>query len=432
MQSSLKPPSSTTPARRGWPIQIHLSIYISALFLMLVLFTLGTAILPATEDVTAYYEYSRRIMMGLVPYKDFAIEYPPFALVFFLLPWLVLYPAGGLQGEFYDNRDFYASVFHVECFLLEVAVMLLAYRLLRKIYPEASPLSFTSRMIWYTLGALAISLYMMQRFDIGAAFLLLLGLYLLYDNKPGWAGVVLGLGTAAKLYPAIALPLALIYLWRYQSNHKGAWRCLVGFGMAGALVTLPFVLISPEGFLNFLKYHSDRGIQIETIFATIAALGHYLGLNPASSIVDHTSIGVASPWSKNLATLSTLLTVGGLLALYWLAWRKARPGNKLSTDWLVQATALVVLWFILANKVFSPQYMIWVLAFVPFWKGRKQTLVLLALLLSFVPFPLLAAELFKLDWKPMVVLIVRNGLLLALFVQLLSILRIPKTVESSQ
>src|SRR3569832_509073 len=71
--------------------------------------------------------------------------------------------------------------------------------------------------------------FMLQRFDIGASFLLLLGLYLIYDQNPGWAGVALALGTGAKLYPAIALPLGLIYLWRYKDDHKAAWRCLSGF-----------------------------------------------------------------------------------------------------------------------------------------------------------------------------------------------------------
>lgn len=426
MQFSLKPTTRPDPVRSSLPIQAHLTIYIGILFLVLVLFTLGTAVLPATEDVTTYYEYSRFTVMGRIPFLDFQMEYPPFALIFFLLPWLVLYPAGGLRGEFYDNRDLYASIFHVECFLLEIATMWLAYRLLRKLYPSVRPAIFAPRLIWYTLGALAISLYMLQRFDIGASFLLLLGLYLIYDQKPGWAGAVLALGAGAKLYPAIALPMAIIYLWRYKGKPKAALRCLIGFAIAGAVITLPALIISPSGLLAFLKYHSERGIEIESIYGTIAALGHYLNLAPATSIVDHSSIGFASPWGSSLVTLSTLLTVGGLLVIIALAWNHARPDAHLRTDWLIQVTALGVLWFILANKVLSPQYMIWLLAFVPFWKGSKQPLFLVALLLSFVPFPLLSAELFKLDWKPMAVLVVRNGILLIIFWQLLPNLRLPK------
>lgn len=422
----------TTRSRRAWPIQVHLTIYTVILFLMLVLFTLGNAILPATEDVTTYYEYSRFTVSGKIPFLDFQMEYPPFALIFFLLPWLVLYPAGGLRGEFYDNRDFYAAIFHVECFLLEIATMWLAYRLLRKLYPSVRPSAFARPLLYYTLGVLAISLYMLQRFDIGASFLLLLGLYLIYDQKPGWAGVALALGTGAKLYPAIALPLGLIYLWRYKDDHKAAWRCLSGFCLAGVVITLPALLISPGGLLAFLKYHSERGIEIESIYATVAVLGHYSNLAPATSIVDHSSIGFASPWNSSLSSLSTLLTIGGLLAIVALAWRCARIDYQLRSDWLIQVTVLGVLWFILANKVLSPQYMIWLLAFVPFWKGSKQPLFLIALLLSFIPFPLLSAELFRLDWKPMVVLVVRNGILIIIFWQLLPILRVPKNQSKLQ
>lgn len=418
MQPSLKPPAPPIKPQAGWPPQIHLGIYIGLLFLLMMLFNLGTSVLPATEDVTYYYEYSRKIMSGLMPYRDFGVEYPPIALLFFLLPWLVLYPAGGLRGEFFESRDAYAVLFHIECFALQVAVLLLAYRLLCKLYPAAAPVSFMSRLIWYTLGSVAISLYLLQRFDIGAAFLLLLGLYWIYDNKPGWAGIALGLGTAAKLYPAVALPLVLLYLWRYRSEGKAALRCLAGFAGAGLLTALPFLLISPDGFLAFLKYHSERGIQIESFYGVIAAAGHYLNFYPASSTVDHVSIGVASPISGLLATFATLLTVGGLLVIYWLAFRKLKPGAILHTDWLIQATALAVIWFILANKVFSPQYMVWLLAFVPFWTGRKQIILLLALILSFVPFPLLAAELFQLDYKPMAVLFIRNSLLVVILFQL--------------
>ena len=387
---------------------------------MLTFFNIINTFLPTADDVTLYYDYARRTLTGEVPFVDFRVEYPPFAVVFFLLPALFSYPFGGF------DRDLYACLFHTECFLLEVATLWLCYRLLCKVYPHARPAIFGPRFIWFTLSALGISLYLLQRFDIGAAFLTTLGLYLLYERKPGWAGLVLALGMGAKLYPAIVLPLALLYLWRYKGEKQMALRCLAGFCLGGVVVFLPFLVLNPGGLLAMLKFHTERGLEIETLFATAVVLGHYLGLAPAISINDHNSLGVTSQWSSFLASFSTVLTLAGLLVLIWLAWRATSPINHLRADWLIQATAVGVLWFILANKVLSPQYLVWMLSFVPFWKGQKQVLFLLAMPLSFIPFPFLIDGLMLLDWLPMLLLLIRNGLLIVIFIQLLPALEVPK------
>lgn len=403
-------------SRLNWP----LLACGGALLLALAFFNIINIFLPTADDVTLYFNYARRTLSGEIPYADFRVEYPPFALVFFIVPALFCYPFGGLE------RDLYACLFHTECFALEVATLWLCYKTLRKIYPLARSEIFTPRLIWYTLGGLAISLYLLQRFDIGATFLMSLGLYWFYDRKPGLAGAALGLGAAAKLYPAIALPLAMLYLWRYRGDKRSALRVLAGFTIAGIVSTLPFFVISPEGLLAFLKFHSERGLEIESTFATIVAAGHYLNLAPAISYIDHNSLGITSQWSHSLSTFSTLCTVGGLIALIYFAWQATRPDHHLRADWLIQATALGVLWFILANKVLSPQYLVWMLSFVPFWKGKKQVFFLAALPLSFIPFPFLIDWLFLVDWLGMGLLAIRNILLILVFIQLIPALEVPK------
>ncbi len=394
---------------------------VGALLLMLAFFNIINPILPTADDVTLYFTYARRTLSGELPFLDFRLEYPPFAMIFFLIPALLCYPFGGLE------RDLYACLFHAEVFALEAGTLAISYCLLRKLYPMARPKVFTPRLIWMTLGGLAISLYLLQRFDIGATFLLSLGLYLIYDRKPGWAGAVLAFGAATKLYPALVLPLALLYFWRYRGDRATALRLLVGFCVTGAAVTLPFLALNPTGFLAFLKFHTERGIEIETIFATIILLGHYLNLAPAISINDHNSLGITSQWSPALTSFSTLLTLAGLVAIIWFAWRATSPDNHLRNDWLIQATAVGVIWFILGNKVLSPQYLVWMLSFVPFWKGSKQPFFLAALLLSFIAFPFLIDGLFLLDWLPMTILAVRNGLLVVVFFQLIPALEVPKS-----
>jgi hypothetical protein len=107
--------------------------------------------------------------------------------------------------------------------------------------------------------------------------------------------------------------------------------------------------------------------------------------------------------------------------------------GAVNTEWVLQAVAIIILWFILANKVISPQYMIWLLPFLPFWKGAKVWLYLLALSLSFIPFPFLVVGIIKLEPLPYLILVLRNTLLAIIFIQLLNDLRgkLPTTRLSS-
>lgn len=209
----------------------------------------------------------------------------------------------------------------------------------------------------------------------------------------------------------------LIYFWRGKGDREFALRTCVGFVMAGSITTLPFVLSGFPGILEFLKYHSERGVQIESLFASIIWLGSEFGLTNAVSSVDHGSVNFASPWGSTLASLSTLLTVGGLLAFYgYLWWITRSGGRKLRSDWVFQASTIAVFWFIILNKVLSPQYLIWLLPFVVFWRGSQALVYFAALSLSFIAFPFMVLGVVALDWQAMLVILIRNVLLLILFI----------------
>ncbi len=388
-----------------------------ALLATLGAFTLLSNILPTADDVDIYFRYTRWTLSGELPYRDFVIEYPPFSLVFFIIPGLLCYPLGGLEIERYK------LLFHTECFALNLATLWLAYALLKQLYPAVSSKAHHNlswRMAAFTFGSILISLYLMQRFDVGATFLTILAIWLFYKHQPLWSGVALGLGFTAKLYPGILLPLVLLYFLYVKNDWRSIWRYLTGFSLACVVVLVPFILTGSEGLKVFLSYHIDRGIELETIYATIIVFGSYLGLTHALSMTDHGGLGLASDWVKPLATASTILTFAGLLVIYYFIWRTlSRNGGRVRLDWFVNVVSLTILWFILANKVLSPQYLVWLLPFVPMWRGWNKTILfLITLPLSFIPFPFLIDWLARLDALPFIILAVRNGLLAAIFVML--------------
>ncbi len=387
------------------------------LLLLLAGFNLLTPILPTNNDVELYFRYTRRILQaGEVPYRDFGFEYPPLALPFLVLPGVLCYPFGGLEVERY------AWLFHTECFGLALAGLGLLYGLLPRFYAGRN---IGWRLAAYTVGCGLISIFLMQRFDMAAAFLTLVAFWFFYRDKPGWAGVALGLAVLTKLYPAVILPPMLLYMWYVRPLRPQIWWLLTGFGIAGGVVLAPFVLIGTDGLRAFVAFHSERGLEVETVFAGVVVFARYLGLTEARVENQFTAFEIISPWSKPLATASTILTIIGLLLIYFWLWRNLRrQSDKLPLDWVITAASLSILWFILANKVLSPQYLIWLLVLLPFWRGRaKIILLLLALPLSLLPFPFLVDWLTRLDAVPYIILAVRNGLLIALLGLLLADLR---------
>ncbi len=383
-----------------------------SLGLLVVLVLLNSISLPAANDVEIYYNYARRTLQGELPYRDFFIEYPPLALLFFMPPALLSSLLGGI------SLPAYTLWLHCEFFGLNLACLWLIYFLLRS--QTFSKTDKKARLQSFTWGSVLISLYLLQRFDIGIAFLTLLAIYFFQQQKPGWAGVMLALGTLAKLYPALLLPLFFGLYWYPGRDRRSIIRCGVGFGVGGLVLLLPFLLTGLEGLKSFLVFQGERGLELESLFAGLVVLGSYLHLTQALSMVEHGGLGLASYWVRSLASASTLLTLVGEAVLLFFMWRNLRKEFRLPQfDWLINAASLLILWFILANKVISPQYLIWLLVLAPFWRSKTtQRLLLLTLPLSIIAFPFLVDWLILLDPLPFAILAVRNTLLVAIFVRL--------------
>jgi hypothetical protein len=380
---------------------------VGAMTITFLVFTIGHAIMPTPDDVELYYQYANRVLGQEIPYRDFNIEYPPFSVPFFVFPAIFSNSIGAFSPERY------ILLFQAQSYVLALATLFLVWNMLRKVY---FTFNLNWRIFYFSFATILISLYIFRRFDITAVFLVALAFYFVYNQRPGWGGIMLGLATAAKLYPAVIVPILILYFWRGKNDQESAKRLGVGFTFAGMAVTLPFLITGLPGMLNFLKYHSERGVQIESLFASFIWIGRETGFTTAVSENGHGALNLVSSWSQTLALVSTPLTVGGLLVFYVYLWWVTRPGGRrLRADWLILAASLAILWFILANKVLSPQYLVWLLPLAPFWRSSRVWLYFVTLLLSTIAFPFMVLGVKNVDWQPMLVILARNLLLVVLF-----------------
>ncbi|MEV7125125.1 glycosyltransferase 87 family protein [Streptomyces sp. NPDC093260] len=147
-------------------------------------------------------------------------------------------------------------------------------------------------------------------------------------------GVLIGLATAAKLYPVLLLGPLLVLCWR-----AGRWRefgsALGGAVVAWLVVNLPVMLFASDGWWQFYRFSHDRGVD----FGSFWLIWSQESTDPPST--DFVNTG---------ATLLMVLSALGIAALALTARRRPR---------FAQLAFLIVAAFVLTNKVYSPQYVLW-------------------------------------------------------------------------
>ncbi|MFJ1705331.1 glycosyltransferase family 87 protein [Kitasatospora sp. NPDC088346] len=154
------------------------------------------------------------------------------------------------------------------------------------------------------------------------------------NSRPGWSGVFIGLATAAKLYPLLLLGPLLVLCWR-----AGRWRAF-GQALGGAVgawlvVNLPVIVANRDGWATFYTFSQTRKEDFGSFWLILM-----------------------QDRNEQLATLNTwigALLVACCLGVGWLALSAPRRPR------FAQLAFLVVAAFVLTNKVYSPQYVLWLI-----------------------------------------------------------------------
>jgi hypothetical protein len=249
------------------------------------------------------------------------------------------------------------------------------------------------------------------RFDLFPVALLLTGLVLLCHDRPRAGLAVLGLGTMTKLFPLVAVPLALAWLVA-RGRRRDAWQGALACALTVAVIGLIAFAISPAGTTDAVRYHLDRPVQLESTPAMVLLGLDAVGAGETVSIWSHRSNGLRHDASDVLAAVFAIALIG-LVAL--LALRVGRTPRG-----LVVASLAGALGFAVLGKVLSPQFVIWVLPLgaLAFAWGRYTLAgaVALAAVLTQVEFPAHYIDVVEREPLALGLVAVRNVVLLVALV----------------
>jgi uncharacterized membrane protein len=267
------------------------------------------------SDVAALYgdvDRDRGLDEDRFPYLEGENEYPVLTGVSM---WVAALPA-----------DSYASFFTWTAVLLAAAALVSAAMLHRLAGPRALVFALAPTLL----------IYAFMNWDLFAVALATGGTLAFLKRRDGTAGVLLGLGAATKLYPALFLiPFAIA---RLREGRRDRAALLAGTAVGSwALVNVPFAIASFDRWSEFFRFNADRPADWDSLWYIAA---RQLGFTWDPAVVNALALG----------------TFVAAAAALWLAVGRRLPAYSL---WTLGFPLLVA--FLLTSKVYSPQYGLWLL-----------------------------------------------------------------------
>jgi uncharacterized membrane protein len=293
-------------------------------------------------DYDVYQKYGDAVVhRHRVPYRDFKLEYPPAALPVFIAP------------AFFEGYG-YRPTFRILMLLCGMGLVL-GVAAIAGFWPGVAA----------ALTPLALGSVVLSRFDFWPAALAVLAVAFLLRRRPYLSAVFLGTAFAAKLWPAALAPLIVVWLAR-TVDMRAAVRWLLMATATAAAWFLPFVVLSPGGLAHSFHAQFARPLQIESLGSAILLAIHILTgttLGTTSSFGSQ-NVGGTGVYAVEVAT--TIAEVVALLSVWIVFVAGAATRARLLVSFAAAVTALVAF-----GKVFSPQFMIWLIPFVLLVRGLR-------------------------------------------------------------
>ncbi len=284
-------------------------------------------------DFTCHMAAARNIAEGKMLYRDHhGFYYEGVQWVDYPYTPLYLYLVGGIFYLFGAN-PYYAKVVLA---LASACNALLVFLIARRTFTRKTAV-FASAM--YMLDPTTSAATYAGNFECFALTFVLLALYFA-RSRPGLAGIAVGLGTMAKLFPII-LALVLLPIYLSSKDAHGRKSALLFISSTGATifaVSLPFLIACPNEFIEYtILYHYQR---------------------------ETTSISIAYYFLSGLDALPSILQAISLVPLVFLLFRA-------KCKHAFQGTLCAFSSFLAFSRVAYPKY--WTIVSAPLWLTSAST-----------------------------------------------------------
>lgn len=258
--------------------------------------------------------FSEKTLLGDTKVQH-PVEYPALTG---LIMWLLSFLVSPSQTAVFD---YYRITAAFQIVLLAISAYLI-FKLAGKKYG------------FYFVLAPAVLYSLNRNWDIWAIAAMLLAIYLFDKKKFGLSAILLAISIATKFFPIVLmLPIMIIFLRNKQI--KLFIRYALTTAIAWAVINLPFVLINYEGWAYFYKFSAERGLGSASFFEIT---------NIILPSITFSSI--------HFYILNTLALVA--VTTYFVRLK--------SVPTLAATSFFVMFGFILFNKQYSMQYVIWLSA----------------------------------------------------------------------
>jgi Gpi18-like mannosyltransferase len=281
--------------------------------------------------------------------RSLAFEFPPLALLFVVIPRI-----------FASTPYGYFVVYAATMFVFFVIGLFIICKIAERFNKDQKKF-----MLAYTFSMLLLLEFVIDRHDIIPVVMTLAAIYCFITKRYTLAFVLLALGAMIKLYPAILFPIFLIPLimdkdWKEVLKGAGAFATVL------LAVVIPVMLFQPDMMSYFIGYHADRPLQIESVAASLIFLFSMAGLTEVQMVFTYGSENVIGPWPDAVAPWLTPLMMVSVMTIYivyaYMLNNIRGRGNENDRSYLfANAMLLSVMMFIIVGKVFSSQYLMWLI-----------------------------------------------------------------------
>ena len=239
---------------------------------------------------------------GDLPYRDYALEYPPGAFGAALVP--------DLFGQPFD----YGFRFVLFAIAVDAVGLVAVWRLARR------------TGVWWGVGAWLVLVPLVgpvtySRLDIVVAAALAWALERAEAGAWGRSGVAFGVGAVSKLVPALLLPAAVLVAAR-------RWRLVAGVAAVVALAVLPFTGHLGDLYHDVITYHRERPVHAESLWASLAFLLDRLGLAAPGIAFSYGAFNVTGTWASAFRGLADIAALGVLVDSVLQAKPSCAPGRR--------------------------------------------------------------------------------------------------------